>query len=606
LDAVRKIGAVRRGLAFLTGGLAALAVTVATAAEVNLQIPDASDDLRGKVRRALLSYELIQTAEPTAQDLVAAAQADYQRILTVLYDEGYFGSTVSILVDGREAALLSPVAAPETVNSILYRVRSNQRFTFGQAAIGPLAPGTAPPDGFRPGATARTQRIQRAIDSSISDWREIGFAKARIARDSVVANHPAQELDVAIGVDPGPQLRFGRLLVTGNEAVRTERIRAIAGLPSGRIFSPEDVERATQRLRRTETFSAVALREAETPNQNDTLDIEASVQEAPPRRIGFGAELSSVEGATLSAYWLHRNLLGGAERFRIEGEVSGIDGGAGGIDYRLRADFRRPGTPVPDSNLLMHFELESLDEPQFSSDSAEFVVGFDRIVTERLEVYGGAGFRYADVRTAFGRGSYTHFILPLSAEYDRRDNELNATGGYYLAGTALPFAALDGGTSGLRVTADMRAYRAFGQNDRVVLAGRLQLGSVLGPDLSEALPQDLFFSGGGGTVRGQDYQSLGIVVPGRSDLSGGRSFVGVSAELRTKVTDNISVVGFYDHGTIGRDAFPDADSPSHSGAGLGLRYDTGLGPLRLDIATPASGDDAGQDLFFYVGIGQAF
>ena len=598
--------ALRRGLMFLTAGLAALAASVAMAADIDLETPDADDELRGKIRRALLSYELIQTDEPTAQDLVAAAQADYQRILTVLYDEGYFGATVSILVDGREAALLSPVAAPDQVNDILYRVRGNQRFTFGQAAIGPLAPGTAPAGGFRPDATARTQRIQRAIDSSIGDWRDVGFAKARIARDSVVANHPAGELDVAIAVDPGPRLRFGRLEVTGNERVRTERIRAIAGLPAGRVFHPEEVDRATRRLRRTETFAAVALREAETPNPDGTLDIAATVQEAPPRRIGFGAELSSVEGATLSAYWLHRNLLGGAERFRVDGEVSGIDAGTEGIDYRLRAEFRRPGTPRPDSDLLMHFELESLEEPQFSSDSAEFVAGFDRIVTERLEVYGGAGFRYADVRTAFGRASYTHFILPVSAQYDRRDSELNATRGYYLAGTALPYAALDGGTSGLRLTADMRAYRAFGADDRVVLAGRLQLGSVLGPELREALPQDLFFSGGGGTVRGQDYQSLGIFVPARRELAGGRSFVGVSAELRTRVTDNISVVGFYDHGTIGRDAFPDADSPSHAGAGLGLRYDTGLGPLRLDVATPASGDEAGESLFFYVGIGQAF
>ncbi|MFP4045188.1 MAG: autotransporter assembly complex protein TamA [Rhodosalinus sp.] len=600
------LAAARRGLTIATILVVGLATAGAFAAEVDLEIPGAGDDLRGKVRRALLSHELIQTDEPTAQDLLAAAQADYRRILTVLYDEGYFGATVSILVDGREAAQLSPVAGPDTVNSIVYRVAPNRRFTFGQAAIGPLAPGTAPPDGFRAGAIARTQRIQRAIDTSVTDWREIGFAKARIARDSVVADHAARELDVAIAVDPGPRLRFGRLLVTGNEAVRTERIRAIAGLPSGRIFHPEEVERATRRLRRTETFAAVALREAETPNRNDTLDIAATVQEAPPRRIGFGAELSSVEGATLSAYWLHRNLLGGAERFRIEGELSGIDGGAEGIDYRLRAEFRRPGTPVPDSNLLMHFELERLEEPQFSSDSAEFVVGLDRILTDRLEVYGGAGFRYADVRTAFGRASYTHFILPLSAEHDRRDDELNATSGYYLAGTALPFAALGGGTSGLRLSTDMRAYRAFGADDRVVLAGRLQLGSVLGPDLREALPQDLFFSGGGGTVRGQDYQSLGISVPSSSDLSGGRSFVGVSAELRTRVTDNISVVGFYDHWTIGRDAFPDADSPSHAGAGLGLRYDTGLGPLRLDIATPASGDDAGEELFFYIGIGQAF
>lgn len=586
--------------------LATLTAPAALAQDVRIDIPRSDKQLREKLEGALLTKELIRTDDPTAQDIVAAAQADYQRVLTVLYDEGYFGGAVSILVDGREAAELSPFTAPARVDEVLYRIRQNRRFAFGRAQIGPLAPGTAPPEGFTPGNGARTEIVQSAIDGAIADWRDVGHAKARIARSDIAARHPANRLDVAIGVDPGPRLRFGQLRISGNEDVRTERIRAIAGLPTGEVFHPEEIDRSTRRLRRTEAFSAVALREAESAGPDDTLDIEATVSEAPPRRIGFGAELSSVEGATLSAYWLHRNLLGGAERFRIEGEVSGIDGGAEGIDYRLRTEFRRPATLSPDSDLLIHFKLESLDEPQFGSDTAEFVVGLDRILTDRLEVFGGAGLRYAESETLFGTRSYTHFILPLRAEYDRRDNELNPASGYYLSGTAMPFAALDGGASGLRLTADARAYRGFGPNDRVVLAGRLQLGTLVGPDLGEAVPDDLFFSGGGGTVRGQDYQSLGVFVPSLRDISGGRSFVGLSAELRTRVSENFSVVGFYDRGYIGRDAFPDADSPSHAGAGLGVRYDTGLGPIRLDVATPVTGGDAGQDLFFYIGIGQAF
>lgn len=597
---------IRSRLAPLTTGLALLGATALSAADIRLDVEGAGEGLRDDLRAALLTREVMRTDDPGAQDLVAAAQADYQRILTVLYDAGFFGASVSIEVDGAEAAELSPVAAPEAVETVVYRVRAAQRFSFGRADIGPLAAGTAPPEAFRSGRAARTERIQAAIDGAITDWRAIGHAKARIARERIVARHSERRLDVTLDVAPGPRLRFGTLQVTGNSDVRTSRIRAIAGLPEGAVFEPGEVERATQRLRRTEAFSAVALREAETPGEDGTLDIAATVQEAPQRRFGFGAEVSSVEGAALSAYWLHRNLLGGAERLRIAGDVSGIDGGAEGLDYRLRTEFRRPATIDSDTDLRAHLEFESLGEPNFDSDSAEAVVGFDRVVSERLDVFAGAGLRYEESETVFGTEGHTQVILPVDATYDRRDDPVDPTAGYYLGGTALPFAALDDGASGLRLTADARAYRAVGFDDRIVLAGRLQLGSVLGPDLREAAAEDLFFSGGGGTVRGQDYQSLGIDVPALDGISGGRSFVGLSAEVRARVTDRISLVGFYDRGTIGRDAFPDADSPSHAGAGVGVRYDTGFGPIRLDVATQADSDTSGEDIFFYVGIGQAF
>ena len=596
----------RACLASIATACALLAGGPLAAAEIRLDVEGLGDALRDDLRAALLTREVERTEDPSAQDLVAAAQADYRRILTVLYDAGFFGASVSIEVDGTEAAELSPIAAPERVDRVVYRVRAAQRFSFGRAEIGPLAPGTTPPEAFRPGRAARTERIQGAIDAAVADWRAIGHAKARIARERILARHAERRLDVTLDVAPGPRLRFGTLEVTGNADVRTARIRAIAGLPEGAVFDPEEVARATRRLRRTEAFSAVALREAETPGPNGTLDIAATVQEAPRRRIGFGAELNSVEGATVSAYWLHRNLLGGAERLRVEGDVSGIDGGTDGLDYRLRTELRRPATFGSDTDLRATLAFESLGEPNFDSASARAVVGLDRIVSDRLRVFAGAGLRYEDSETVFGSEGHSQVILPLEATYDRRDDPVDPRAGYFLDATALPFAALDDGASGVRLTADARAYRALGFDDRVVLAGRLQLGSVIGPDLRDAVAEDLFFSGGGGTVRGQDYQSLGIDVPALGGTSGGRSFVGLSAELRGRLTERISLVGFYDRGTVGRDALPDADSPSHAGAGLGLRYDTGFGPIRLDVATQADADTAGEDIFFYIGIGQAF
>ena len=133
----------------------------------------------------------------------------------------------------------------------------------------------------------------------------------------------------------------------------------------------------------------------------------------------------------------------------------------------------------------------------------------------------------------------------------------------------------------------------------------MQFGAILGSDIA-ATPRDyLFYSGGGGTVRGHPYQSLGVsVLNGGTVRSGGTSFLGLSGEARVGITQKIGLVGFYDAGFIGAgDLFTDGEW--HAGAGLGLRYDTGIGPIRFDVAMPVSGD-TGDGVQIYVGIGQSF
>ena len=89
-------------------------------------------------------------------------------------------------------------------------------------------------------------------------------------------------------------------------------------------------------------------------------------------------------------------------------------------------------------------------------------------------------------------------------------------------------------------------------------------------------------------------------------IAGGRSFLGLSTELRGQITERISLVGFYDFGAVDSGSLIDTTSPRHAGAGIGVRYALGgFGPVRLDLAWPVSGS-TGDGLQFYIGIGQAF
>lgn len=588
-----------------------LSLTLSTAAfpaaaldSFRIVAPGASDDLADKLGRASLIKAARDEDRTTPQDLLAAARADYRAYVGALYSEGYYNGTVNILIDGREAADIPPLEPPAQISRIEVRVNPGQTFTFGEARVAPIAPETDLPDGFAPGEPAYSELVSDAGKAAVKGWRAVGFAKADVPQQQVTANHAARRLDVRLGVDPGPRLTFGELRISGNKRVRTERIREIAGLPTGEVFDPDELDLASERLRRAGAFRSVSLSEAEEVAPGNVLPIDAALIEEKRRRLGFGAELSSVDGATLSTYWLHRNLLGGAERLRIDGEIAQI-GGDEQPDFTLSARFTRPATFQTDTDLYVLGTLAREREPNYDSDSFTFGAGLTRIVTPELTLEAGALFRTAHIDDAFGERDYTLIAFPITAEYDKRNDELNPTGGYYIDLGVQPLLGLSDTPSGAQITADARAYYGFGKDDRAVVAGRLQFGSLVGPDLNEAPPDYLFYAGGGGSVRGFPYQELGVEVD--DETVGGRSFIGASAELRGGITDALGLVGFVDTAYIGANSWIDDEGSWITGAGIGVRYQTGLGPIRFDIATPVSGgDDDISPYQIYIGIGQAF
>jgi translocation and assembly module TamA len=420
---------------------------------------------------------------------------------------------------------------------------------------------------------------------------------------SITARHPDEQLDVSIIVDPGPELTFGNVTVTGNEAVRTERVLAIAGLPAG-TFDPAMITRAEANLRRTGAFSSAAITEGTAP-EGATLPLTLSVVEQTPRRVGAGVEYSTVSGLTLAGYWLHRNLLGGAERFRVDGEITGLTGNTGGIDYSLGATFLRPATFRQDTDFYVNANAEQLDEPSFFQRDAHIEAGIVRRIHDDVTLEFGLGYAAGEISDSLGDRTYSLIYAPIEGTIDRRDDALDPNSGYHANLLVSPFAGLGGSGSGIRIVGDGRIYRSFGENDSVTLAFRSQIGSIVGTNAASVPASYLFFSGGGGTVRGQPYQSLAVDLGGGNEI-GGTSFFGAQMEARVDVTDTIGVVGFVDTGFIGADDIPFENGAWHSGAGLGLRYNTGIGPIRLDLATPTSGNDAGKRLEVYIGIGQAF
>ena len=584
------------------------ACTGAASAETQFQLllspPDAA--LSKTLEQASLARGAAGNKEADAQDLFGAARADYARRVAALYDQGRYGGSVSILIDGREAAGIAPMDAPSRIDRVEIRVEPGPVFRFSRAHIGPLAPQTQLPSTFRLTEVARASAIVEAAGNGVSAWRDAGHAKAAVARQAITADHRKQELAAEIALDPGPPTWFGTLQMTGNERLRTARLAKIAGFPSGEVFSPAALEEVRNRLRRTGIFSAVTLTEAATLRDGKLLDGELTVVEAKLRRLGFGAEVSTSDGGTVSGYWLHRNLMGGGEKLRVDAEVSGIGVGSGGSDYSFGARLDRPATFSPDTAAYLKTEIARKHEDDYTLSGSALGFGLSHIFSAKLSAEAGIGYEWAKIEDASGALIYRQMTFPLSATWENRNVPTDATRGTYAKVDLMPFYGLGTTGSGARLQGDLRAYRGFGANDRFVLAGRAQIGGVFGPDLAETPRDYLFYSGGGGTVRGQPYQALGVTdLQGGTLRTGGTRFVGLSAELRAGVTEKIGVVAFYDAGYVSASDFFGHGGDWHSGAGLGLRYKTPIGPIRLDIAAPVDGD-TGDGPQLYLGLGQAF
>jgi len=573
-----------------------------------------TDGVESAVRGA--SALLADEAEPAsgAAGLLAKARGDYRRIVAALYNEGYYGGLVSIRVGGREAADLAPdVNLPDPV-AVSISVNPGPLFRFNSVNLVNQAPPTMDMDdqvdlpssqGYGTGETAKSTVILRAEQLALEAWRQQGYAKATIRSRDVVADHASSTVDVTITVDPGMKAAFGDIAISGTEYMDPEFVRQQTGLTVGQEYDPDDVALAQKRLDRLEVFRAARLEAADSISPSGLLPYQLLVQELPGRRFGVGATYSTVDGLGLEGYHLWRNLFGHAERLRLDARVASIAWpiDTEEFDYMFGGTFTKPGFLTPDTDLVASISAERTIYPTYTETSAAGRLGLTHIFSDELTVEGGATFERNRFDDDFGTRDFSTLGVYAGATYDGRDSTVDPTEGFYATGSIEPFYEFHYGNPAVQASIEGRTYFGFGENDQVVLAGRLKASALIGPDLSEIPPDRLFFAGGGGSVRGYAFKSIGVVDNGIT--TGGRYLLEGSVEARVKVTENIGVVGFLDGGYVAADTFPSLDE-LQLGAGLGLRYYTGLGPLRADIAVPLNKRAGDPDYAIYLGIGQAF
>ncbi len=548
--------------------------------------------------------------------LIARAKGDYRRILAALYNSGRYAGEISIQLNGREVSDLETGTELPKRSSLLVTVDPGAGYLLGRTSIINMAPETFDPAdqvetpqdvGFETGQVARADVIKRATDVSIEAWRQQGYPTAALLDKTAIANHPNQLLNVTLELQSGPKAAYGELVVRGAEDMDPEFVAYMADLQPGQEYDPDDIKSAYRRLDRLGVFSTRKVKEAKTVSADGMLPLQLVVKERALRRIGVGASMSSVDGAGVEAYWLHRNLFGKAERLRLDAKFSGIGASQDldKYDYSLAAKFTKPGIFSPDTDLTAnayakHEYNDSYEESGFGG--ATHVINY---WSDEITLSGGIFAEVSRFDDSFGERDFTTIGLEGDVLYDGRDNKLDPTAGIYARFNAKPFYEWQYSNPGARFESEVRGYQAVDAEARTVIAGRVKLGSVYGQGISQSAPSFLFNAGGGSSIRGYDYKGIGVV-NAMGNETAGKSLFETSLELRQKIIGNFGAVAFVDAGTVGADSIVDFSEDLSVGVGVGLRYYTGLGPIRVDVAFPLNKTAGDSDFALYAGLGQAF
>lgn len=595
----------------------------ATPYTLSFDISGADRDLRNAVEGASNLERLKDRPPAGGAGLVRRAMSDGPAINAALYALGYYGGTIRILVTGNTLDtpnIMDIVDAARRRGPVPVKVivDPGPLFHFGRIAIldartrRPMvnAPSLASLR-LNPGDPALATAVVQGEAALVRYWRDLGYPFAKVASKDVVADHASRTLDVTYLVDTGPPATFGRFTVSGAEFLTPGFIESRIEIPPGTPYSPDRLDKLRRRLLEYEAIASVRMVEAERLDSDGSLPITIEVTARKPYYVGFSATYSSTDGSAINGYWGARNLWGGGETLRLDaqaswfGQKSEAVPDADPFGYKVSANFVKPGILTAQDDLIVNAAVLREVTNAYVREAGTLLTGVRHRFSDELSLQVSADLEDSRVEDSTGTNDYFIAGIPFDLTYDSTDSRLDPSKGIRFAGTAEPFVTLgDEGAGPTMLKGQFSTYYALDELKKYILAGRVAAGSFLGADLYDIPPQRRFYVGGGGSLRGYDYQSAS---PRNEDgiIIGGRSFFEASFEARIKITDTIGVVPFLDMGSAFASEAPDFDEMKYA-AGLGIRYYTAIGPLRLDVAFPLNpGPDDGK-YGIYVSLGQSF
>ncbi len=551
-------------------------------------------------------------------------EADLLRLRKFYFDRGYLRTSADIGKAQENPADNSVSIEIIIDEGSLTRVKSVQ-------IAGTLPPGLSTKRRLlddlplRPTNPLNKEDFDQSRATLVLKMQNAGYARATVVPQTIADTH-THEANVTFTLHPGDLTPFGRITLSGQEQVPEYVLRRQLTVEAGAEYSLTALQDSEGSLYSLPIARAVTTRALNLEAPTGPVDIDFQIIEHKPRTGELSIGASSLESFRYQAKWTHRNLLGKAERFSMQARVSGIQQG-------LEAELFQPYF-FSRRNSLTH-RLFALNNQNIDTDpfgimeslfdivdpypAYDFVTfggqsllkrDFTKLLTGLvgLELSANRFFNIdpsADPATLAGAEDNILFIQSAGLEWNSRNDDLNPARGALLRGAIEHSnAAVLSDVSFVKMLVEGRYYWPLrGQN---VFAGRIKLGGIEPYGDSTSVPSNVrFFAGGVGSVRGFANNRLGPLDTSGNPI-GGSSLIEGSLEWRFPIVRGWGGVVFIDFGNV----FPSAltyslDDLRYTG-GVGVRYFTPVGPLRLDVAFVLDSRAEDQTAPLYLSIGQAF
>ncbi len=474
-----------------------------------------------------------------------------------------------------------------------------------------------------------------------------GFPNARVISSGFAVNKNTQKLNGTVFINQGMPALMGDVEVIGNEKVSTKFIKSLIPWEQGEIWSDakileyrdllqqaglfQEIEisydknayneyrkkvqpyrkylQALKRIAEAKKFERKINKEdleltakAKTMPKPVALPITLTVSESTSKTITGSAFYSTDQGFGTKAAWEHRNFFGNGERVRLELPLT-KDESYISAEYMKKAFLHNN----QDLHIVMAGGYENTDS--YEQNFIESGIGIERDFEKEWLLSNYIYFNLVEPKNYNDDKNYVVFRLENSLQYDKRNNKDNPSKGYM---AKIKFSPLLGTDDEYFYSLATELEGTFYHKilDKVILVTRLGFGFMPGSPENRIPRAEKFFLGGNNTVRGYAYQELGRH-DGEDNPTGGLSYNYFNFESRYELTKELSIIPFIDAGMTYDERSPRFGEDMAYGAGIGARYATPVGPIRLDLAFPLNDPDnildkKWSDFQIYVSIGQAF
>jgi len=587
----------------------ALPLNAEGGAALTYQVAIAGLDQVGLAEELTASFDKQSALRENRGEAANAAQidrrsrADVELLAELLRSQGYYDAEVEPRIEQASGAL-----------RVILEAKPGEQYRFssvelpGLEAAGPETAKLREAFAVEAGDVVIAASVIEANVALKVALGEQGFALAEVGEQDIVIDHETRRARLVLPVETGPLASFGAIRVTGNPPFSARHVGRIARFKQGEPFRRSKLDDLRRGLIATGLVASADVRVVPA-SDGRTVDIAVNLDPAPPRTLAGELGYGTGEGLRAEASWQHRNL------FNPEGALT-VRGVAGTQEQVAAVQFRRNNFRARDQVLNLQALVSNTDRDAYEARTVliggnlerqsniiwhktwTWSVGADLLATDERGVFDNLGVK--DTRT------FLIAAFPASLGYDDSDDLLDPTRGFRLGGRISPEISAHGGKFAYgRVQLDASAYRPVSGN--VVAAGRVRAATILGTEATSIAPSRRLYAGGGGSVRGYGYQQLGP-----RDLDGdpigGRSLAEFALEARVRLKafgGNFGIVPFLDGGTLSNSATPRL-SNWQFGAGIGVRYYSSFGPIRIDVGTPLNPRQGDSRVAVTVSLGQAF